>query len=75
MTTTMTPITRILTASMLALALVLSLPLTAQEASQETQETERVTPHLLRVLLIEESSDLLRVRERESPLRVHGRFA
>src|SRR6056297_956769 len=43
MTRTMTPITRILSVSMLALALVLSLPLAAQEASQETQETERVT--------------------------------
>lgn len=39
MATTMTPITRILTASMLSLAL----PFAAQEASQEIQDTDRVT--------------------------------
>ncbi|HMB12393.1 MAG TPA: hypothetical protein VKN37_00170 [Roseovarius sp.] len=43
MTTTMTPSPRILTASMLALSLVLALPLAAQEASKETRESDRVT--------------------------------
>ncbi|WP_372609600.1 hypothetical protein [Aquicoccus sp.] len=43
MTKTMAPITRILTGSMFALALVLALPLAAQDSSEEAQETESVT--------------------------------